>query len=90
MELFNIDLSEITKEQQLEKVKEEQQEFLRAAANNDLDNMLEEMCDTIQAYVGYMDKMGIRISDINHYWYKNHIGKMRERNFKPRNKLSKY
>jgi len=40
-QLVNINLSNVTKEQQLSKIHEEDEEFLQAAKLNDYDNMLE-------------------------------------------------
>ncbi len=78
MQLVNINLSHITKEQQLSKIHEEDEEFLQAIKLNDYDNMIEEFWDCVQVRLGYLNMHGIRASEVMN-GYNKHLKKLKNR-----------
>lgn len=63
-QLANIDLNHIIKEQQLNKIHEEDEEFLQAIKSNDYDNMIEEFWNCVQVRLEYLDLHGIRVTEV--------------------------
>ena len=79
IELKNIDLSEVSIEEQTAKVIEEDIEFLKALNNNNHSEIIEELLDTFQARIGlaYL-KCGITAKDIME-GYPMHLEKLKNR-----------
>ncbi|WP_346936871.1 hypothetical protein [Clostridium sp.] len=63
-QLANIDLNHIIKEQQLNKIHEEDEEFLQAIKSNDYDNMIEEFWNCVQVRLEYLNLHGIRATEV--------------------------
>lgn len=79
IELKNIDLTNISVDDQLKKVEEEDQEFLEAVLTRSKDHVLEELCDKFQAAIGLANKVrGVTATDIMEYWPK-HLDKLKNR-----------
>ena len=78
IELKNIDLRKVPKEEQVEKVVEEFQEFWTAYNNKDRDNLKEEFFDVMQAMLGLMHKEGITALEVME-GYSKHIEKIKKR-----------
>lgn len=77
-QLVNINLNNVTKEQQLSKIHEEDEEFLQAAKLNDYDNMIEEFWDCVQVRLGYLNMHGIRAAEVMS-GYNKHLRKLKSR-----------
>jgi phosphoribosyl-ATP pyrophosphohydrolase len=77
-QLVNINLNHITKEQQLNKIHEEDEEFLQAVKLNDYDNMIEEFWDCVQVRLGYLNMHGIRATEVMN-GYNKHLRKLKNR-----------
>ncbi len=74
--LLELDLSEVTEEEQAEKVLEEWNEFCVAHVNRlNTDHIAEEWFDNMQAGIGYLKKMGVNVELAN----KRHLEKLRGR-----------
>lgn len=82
IELKNINLSGITLEEQIEKVKEEDQEFLKAIEKHDVVNAVEEWWDKGQSGLGALKKIGVNAEYVMEQ-YPQHLEKLKNR---PRNK----
>lgn len=78
IELKNIDLSKVPKEEQVEKVIEEFQEFWTAYNNKDKENLKEEFFDVMQSMLGLMHKAGITAEEVMQ-GYSKHIVKIKNR-----------
>lgn len=78
IELKNIDLRKVPKEEQVEKVVEEFQEFWTAYNNKDRENLKEEFFDVMQAMLGLMHKEGITALEVME-GYSKHIEKIKNR-----------
>lgn len=78
IELKNIDLRKVPKEEQVEKVVEEFQEFWTAYNNKDRDNLKEEFFDVMQSMLGLMHKEGITAEEVME-GYSKHIEKIKNR-----------
>lgn len=76
--LKNIDLSKVPKEEQVEKVVEEFQEFWTAYNNKDRENLKEEFFDVMQSMLGLMDKAGISAEEVME-GYSKHLEKIKNR-----------
>lgn len=86
MRIKAIDISEVTKEQQVNKFIEEVAEFLAAIVKNDVENIKEEYCDILTSGIGVLKKYGISEDEVENYFENKHMEKLKKRNFKPRNK----
>ncbi len=78
IELRNIDLSKVPRQEQVEKVVEEFQEFWTAYNNKDRDNLKEEFFDVMQAMLGLMHKEGITALEVME-GYSKHLEKIKNR-----------
>lgn len=78
--LKNINLSEYTIEQQINKVAEEELEFFEAFDTKGELEIIEEFWDTVQAKLGLLSMKGIMASDVMD-GYINHLRKLP---FRPR------
>lgn len=85
IQLKNIDLSKIRREEQVDKVLEECNEFWMAYYNKDRDNLKEEFFDVMQSMLGLMYKEGITAEEVME-GYSNHLVKLDNR---PRKKEDK-
>ena len=92
IELKNINLDNISAEQQYYKVFEELHELKDAekelyyeyliygSATKQLkDHYIEELLDVLQVGIGFADKMGISIRDIEEHYNNNHLEKLKHR-----------
>ena len=78
IELKNIDLRKVPKEEQVEKVVEEFQEFWTAYNTKNRENLKEEFFDVMQAMLGLMHKEGITALEVME-GYSKHIEKIKKR-----------
>lgn len=79
IELKNIDLSNVEMEEQVEKVFEEDREFIHAIIRGTKKEVIEELCDKFQAALGLAEKVrGITAAEVMQYWPK-HLEKMEHR-----------
>lgn len=77
--LVNIDLTGIKTMQQLDKVKEEEKEFMVAIELADRENAIEEFWDNVQAKLGLMHKVfGIAADEVME-GYDKHLEKIKHR-----------
>lgn len=83
--LKNIDLTGISLIDQVKKVAEEEEELIQACENMNIDNIIEEFFDGIQAKMGILQKLGINAEDIMKE-YPKHLTKIANR---PRKKECK-
>ncbi|MBE6050633.1 MAG: hypothetical protein E7214_08260 [Clostridium sp.] len=74
----NIDLSQVSNEDQIKKVLEEENEFWTAYRNKDKENLIEEFFDTLQAKLGLMHKAGITAEEVME-GYSKHLEKIKNR-----------
>lgn len=86
MEIKAIDVTGVTKDQQIRKLMEEVTEFLIEAANENKENAKEEYCDILTAGAGVLKKLGISDEEIESYYNNEHMKKLESRGWKPRNK----
>lgn len=86
--LQNINLDGYTLIQQMEKVREEDDEFLTAIIRGDRDNAIEEYWDKMQSGLGALKMMGIDEEEVM-AGNKKHKEKMKNRDYKPRVKEMK-
>lgn len=86
LDLFRIDISEVTFIEQVEKTMEEYNELLLAVLKKDIENTKEEFCDLITAANGLLEKIGITNEEIMRYYNNEHKEKLKARNNKPRMK----
>lgn len=80
----NIDLSKVSFVSQIEKVREEDKEFLEATMQYKLgygnkEHIKEELCDKIQAALGLAEKQGIPAEEVEEYFKTIHIEKLKSR-----------
>ena len=78
IELKNIDLSKVPRQEQVERVVEEFQEFWTAYNNKDRDNLKEEFFDVMQSMLGLMHKEGITAEEVMES-YSKHLEKIKNR-----------
>ena len=78
IKLTNIDLSNVTFLQQLEKIEEEDTEFIRAIMGEDNEHIIEEFWDTVQARLGLLEKIGIDANRVMEF-YPKHLEKLKDR-----------
>lgn len=78
IKLTNIDLSNVTYKQQIEKIEEEDTELLKAIMKEDTANIIEEFWDCVQARLGLLDKAGINASRVME-GYDKHLEKLKNR-----------
>lgn len=80
IELKNIDLSNVSIEEQLKKIDEEENEFMECLVNPEesKEHTIEEFLDTVQAMIGLLYKLGITAQDVMDY-YPNHLKKLEKR-----------
>lgn len=78
IKLKNIDLSKVPKEEQIEKIIEELQEFWIAYNNKDKENLKEEFFDVMQSMLGLMHKEGITAEEVME-GYTKHLEKIKNR-----------
>lgn len=79
IELKNIDLSNVSISEQLNKSEEEDLEFQEAIFTGTDEEVLEELCDKIQAALGLAAKVrGITAADVMSYW-DIHLDKLKNR-----------
>lgn len=78
IKLKNIDLSKVPKEEQIEKIIEELQEFWIAYNNKDKENLKEEFFDVMQSMLGLMYKEGITAEEVME-GYSKHLEKIKNR-----------
>jgi phosphoribosyl-ATP pyrophosphohydrolase len=79
IELKNIDLSGISVLVQLDKVKEEEKEFMVAIELADKENAIEEFWDNMQSKLGLLDKIfGVKAYEVMDE-YKKHLEKIKNR-----------
>ena len=78
IELKNIDLKDITMEEQVAKINEEDEEFAVAIINYDLDNAIEEFYDCMQARLGLLEYLGVDAEDVMKA-YPEHLEKLKNR-----------
>lgn len=83
MKLYKLDLTGVSVQEQLEKIEEEEVEFLQAISDMDVDNIIEELWDSLQSKIGLCNMLGIGLGAIAR-GYDKHVEKLRKRNFKPR------
>ena len=76
IKLKNIDLSKITFQEQLDKIIEEDNEFLNA--DNTTEEFIEEFWDTVQARLGLLEKLGINADSVMD-GYSKHLEKIKNR-----------
>ena len=89
--LKNIDLSEVTLEQQINKVIEERSELFDALNKFTEDeetkeHVIEELYDNIQALLGLVQKFGINAEEVMK-GYQKHLDKIELRGNKPQNEV---
>lgn len=79
IQLKNIDLIGIRKQEQADKVCEEEKEFFIALMNKDTENAKEEFWDIVQAHLGliFLD-LGITAEELMEY-YPKHLEKLKNR-----------
>lgn len=83
IKLKNIDLTGINVIEQLNKVKEEEMEFMVAIESADLESAIDEFYDTIQSKLGLLEKIfGITAKEVMEQ-YPKHLEKLKNR---PRSK----
>ena len=83
IELRNINLENVSLLEQVNKVKEEDQEFLDAVRYEEEEHAIEEFWDKVQSSIGLLYKMrGITVDEVMS-GYKYHLEKIKNR---PRNK----
>ncbi len=78
VEFKNIDLTNVSIEEQRNKVIEEDAEFWESLLQGDNEHMKEEFCDTVQARLGILQKLGIEAEEVMEYWG-NHLAKLENR-----------
>lgn len=79
IELKNIDLTGVKMQEQLEKVVEEDREFIQALVKGTDEELIEELCDKFQAAIGLVERVrGITVKDIEKYW-PTHLEKLKNR-----------
>ena len=86
IELKNIDLSNVTLIEELNKIDEESKEFNEALidylyqkVNFKKQHLKEEFCDVIQAHLSLMKIIGIDTQEISEYWNTVHNEKIKSR-----------
>ena len=79
IELRNINLENVSLLEQVNKVKEEDQEFLDAVRYEEEEHAIEEFWDKVQSSLGLLYKMrGITAEEVMQY-YKYHLEKIKNR-----------
>lgn len=82
IQLKNIDLTNVTFVEEMEKVKEENEEFEQAIYKYDIDNAIEEFWDSVQSKLGALEYLGVDASKVMKE-YPKHLEKIKNR---PRDK----
>lgn len=86
----DMNLDNVSYMQQIEKLREEYQEFVQEIVKTGLDDTesngyKEELCDLIRAALGVAQvQLGLSIADIVSYWNIEHCKKIESRGYKPR------
>ena len=88
IKLKHIDLDGIEFSEQLEKVLEEEREFLIACIKGDKDHLKDEFCDCIVSKVGLLALLGISVNEIEEYYNNQHSKKLKNRLLKAREKIN--
>ena len=76
--LKNINLSKISFWEQIEKINEEEEEFKAALVSEDKENLKEEFWDCMQAKLGALEKLDIKVEEVIKS-YPKHLEKIQNR-----------
>ena len=78
IKLVNINLETISLREQIEKIDEEDTEFIKAIMKEDAENIIEEFWDCVQVRLGLLEKIGIDANRVMEF-YPKHLEKLKDR-----------